>query len=180
MFDAKNFRTIDLVRIYNSIVVDAPVKKFANRATAERRVNKLIKDKGIAALRNVLASDGISEQLKVGLEGFFENKKTRRNDGKYQRKNPVFQDDDQRDEYVQNRYRAKTEKFPGKKSQFAKKILTLKNAMMNCPFRQGTVVENSFLIISNNNGIVYEDFRLAGGRNTDLKAMVDKGIVLAT
>lgn len=177
-FDASQFETKELVAIWNSIA-EKKIKKFVNRKTAQMRIEKVIESGGVDFVnflcRN-LDNKGTIEKLEAFLSP---NEKQSRNDGKYRRKTPIFNSDQERDHYIQTQYKTKTERFPGKKSQFFNCVLQLKNPNMQSPFREDTIVDNSFKLIAYAQGILYQDFRARGGRNTDLKAMVDRGFVTA-
>lgn len=192
-FIAKQFETKELVQIWNA-GSPKPVKKFADRKSAERRVSKLIEDGGDTLVQKIINSTSITGEVEIKLSEMFimtskkkgkggkatkpKAEKVERGDGKYNRTNPKFETDTEKQAYVESQYQTKTDRFPGRKSQFAKKYLVLVKEI-SCPFREGTVVENSFNLIAQTPYIPYEDFRMAGGRNTDLKAMVDRGIVKA-
>ena len=178
------FSTKELVAVWNahqSSIGGREIKKFANRETANKRVVKLLESITPEELiTNITGNSGISSETCEKLFDFLPKPsgKIERTDGKYNRTNPVFQSEEEKEHYVTTQYATKTDRFPGKKSQFAGRKLRL-SKKIGCPFREGTVVENSFNIIADNPGISYEDFRMSGGRNTDLKAMVDRKIVRA-
>ena len=183
------FSTQDLIAIWNSYQGFTPhdgreIKSFANREVGLKRVEKLLQSiyyahfvkhitekAGIAmtTCENILDSE---PKLKAAIRQF-------------SRKSPVFENEDERIAYVTSRYAAKTERFRGRKSKFANHFLYLtrsaryqvESGEIISPFRKGSVIENSFKLIANNPGILYEKFRLDGGRSTDLKYMLDKNIV---
>lgn len=181
-----DFNTKELVATWNAYqrsTEGKEIKKFADRKTAEKRVTKLLESLTAESLvQNITAEAGVAASTCEKLLAFIpqpaKKEKVEREDGKYNRTNPVFESEAEKEQYVSTQYATKTDCFPGKKSQFAGCTLELTKEI-NCPFREGTVVENSFMIIAENPGISYEDFRISGGRNTDLKAMVDKKIVKA-
>ena len=178
MKNFEQFKTVELVTIWNS--VRKPIKKFADRKTAEKRVNDLLSDDAVVkeVLKTVQDRELVEKLSVLYIVAVPAAKNVVREDGRYNRTNPTFETDAERAAYVTTQYATKTDRFPGRKSQFAGCLLELTKEIAS-PFREGTVVGNSFQLIAHNPGISYEDFRIGGGRNTDLKAMVDKKIVKA-
>ena len=176
----ENITTKELVSIWNcyqNLHQGKQIKKFADRKTAEKRISNLLEGLTVADYDSMI-KDFFDEKTyeKLALAVVLNKLKVVREDGKYQRTNPTFETEKERAVYVSTQYATKTDRFPGRRSKFADCTLELTREIV-CPFREGTVVENSFQIIACNPGISYERFRIDGGRNTDLQAMVDRKIV---
>ena len=171
-FNIYELKTKQLLEIYNAFA-DRTVNRFSSRQKAEEKLDELIRNTPIFA-DDIYSSELISDLTKDSLKSIIESK----TDQKVRsRVTPKFETHEEKEAYISTRYRSGS-KFPGRRSRFAKCTLKINN-FLSCPYRPGTVLANSFNIIYDAGTIVYEDFRMAGGRNTDLQAMVDKKVVSA-
>jgi len=145
------FTNAEMVHLYNHFTPAAPIKKFADRATAAKRLIALAEAHG-KAVDVALYADEVAAPAP-------------------QAKAPKKAKAAAKQAAPEGTKRGRVSEFSGK---------TIKSKVPENPRREGTQGFESFKIVLANPGITYEDYLAAGGRRQDLAWDLDHDWVVVS